>query len=360
MTKKRELSDAVMDRVGIERLLPPSWDAFVESHKYGSIYHSSRWIRTLQQAYGYRSLYVTLKDVDGTIEAGLPVTIISTPFRRPRFSSLPLAQACNPLVDTDEQLLRLIGAIEGSGKAGKRKLLELKTTASFKPEIPARVVRQFCTHILDIKRSDADIFSAFHKNCIQRKIKKAEGGTIKLWVGQSIKDLRIFYSLYLGMRKDIGLLPQPYRFFQALWDEFSPVNQCEVCHAVYEEKVVASVLLLKFKETVTYEYGASDDIPSPISPSIFLLWESIKRAKASGFRFFDFGRTDLNNSGLMEFKGRWGATKEDLLYYYFPENDPLKHLRYAKWSKGFMNIVIRNSPKLLCRILGRAIYKKIA
>ena len=33
---------------------------------------------------------------------------------------------------------------------------------------------------------------------------------------------------------------------------------------------------------------------------------------------FDFGRSDLDNPGLLTFKDRWGATRSSLIYSGFP------------------------------------------
>ncbi len=47
----------------------------------------------------------------------------------------------------------------------------------------------------------------------------------------------------------------------------------------------------------------------------FLIWKLIEEGKASGTERIDFGRSDLDNQGLIAFKDRLGATGRLLTYY---------------------------------------------
>jgi hypothetical protein len=51
----------------------------------------------------------------------------------------------------------------------------------------------------------------------------------------------------------------------------------------------------------------------------FLFWKLIEESKAAGAEQIDFGRTDLNNNGLITFKDRCGTSKSVLTYYRYPK-----------------------------------------
>ena len=55
----------------------------------------------------------------------------------------------------------------------------------------------------------------------------------------------------------------------------------------------------------------------------FLFWKLIEESKASGMQEIDFGRSDLDQPGLVTFKDKFGTTKKTLTYYrYSTKNVP--------------------------------------
>ena len=87
----------------------------------------------------------------------------------------------------------------------------------------------------------------------------------------------------------------------------------------YEGKVIAGATVLRFKDTFHFEYSASDQMFLRLCTNQFLIWEVIKIAYDEGMKYFDFGRTDLTNKSLIEFKERWQAKGENISHYYYPE-----------------------------------------
>src|SRR5262249_17601327 len=49
-------------------------------------------------------------------------------------------------------------------------------------------------------------------------------------------------------------------------------------------------------------------------PNHLLFWHAIRAACERGCRWFDFGRTDIGQEGLRNFKLSWGAVEEPLVY----------------------------------------------
>ncbi len=201
------------------------------------------------------------------------------------------------------------------------------------------------------------IEKSLHKNCILRAIKKANKLGLKLVTGDSLKDVKIFYDLYLKMRKEYGLMPQPYKFFAEMWKTLHQQNLIEILHAEHEGEIISSLILLKYKDTVIYEYGASRSDRVHLKPSPFLLWEAIKRSKAQGYSIFDFGRTENDNEGLSTFKKRWNARQEVLHYYYLPDIGGVSSLRQTGMAKRMMNYTIKHSPGPICQWVGQVLYQ---
>ena len=349
---------------GVE-LLPnsdlPEWDKFVESHDLGTVYHTSAWLQLVHKAYGYKHIYVCMRHPNGAIRAGLPVCIVSDRVTGGHMSSVPCPNV-NPLVANQAEYDCLIDFTRAwPDKCGVR-YLELKLRRSFpiKNAGPWPATDDYFTYVLDISRPIDELMKAFHKSCIQRPLLKSSRNGLKLKVENSDNGVRLFYGLYLNMRKEHGLLPQPYKFFSVMHQLMSRKSNIEVLHAEYEGRIVSSLLLLKYKDIVTYEYGASDSAMLHLNPSHFLLWAAIQRAKSEGYTRFDFGRTARGNEGLSQFKARWRGERQSFTYRYIPDKRGVILMRHNKFFDRAMHHTMRNFPALLCRALGRVLYRNLA
>src|SRR5436309_12942808 len=117
-----------------------------------------------------------------------------------------------------------------------------------------------------------------------------------------------------------------------LLDAFAASGQMQVLLAQYEGNIVASMILLASGTKLHYAYGASDERYLHLAPNNLLMWTAITWGCTHGYEVFDFGRTAQDNEGLMEFKRRWGATRESLPYYYYPHMAGLASTSESSWK----------------------------
>ena len=174
-----------------------------------------------------------------------------------------------------------------------------------------------------------------------------------LKIGENESDLQIFYQLYLRLRSRLGLPPQPYKFFQMIWETFHPANQATLLLAESDKKTIAALMLLKFKDRVSALLLASDMKYRKLHPDHFLYWEAITLAHNEGYRIFDFGKTSLSEKSLMDFKSRWGTETIELPQYFYPKKIstttaiPQKSLSYSIARKFF-----RCTPLPVLKLIG--------
>jgi CelD/BcsL family acetyltransferase involved in cellulose biosynthesis len=117
---------------------------------------------------------------------------------------------------------------------------------------------------------------------------------------------------------------------------------------------IAGAVFLRAKATLTFKYSASLKPFWPLRPNALLLWTAIQHACQSGMRVFDFGRTELNDHGLRDFKLNWGAREEELSYTVLGRSSASHFPAVAQATAG---VVIRHSPAIVCRALGTSLYK---
>ena len=51
----------------------------------------------------------------------------------------------------------------------------------------------------------------------------------------------------------------------------------------------------------------------------FLFWKLIEESKTEGAEQLDFGRTDLDNEGLIRFKDQFGTARTQITYLQYPQ-----------------------------------------
>jgi hypothetical protein len=233
--------------------------------------------------------------------------------------SVPFADHCEPLVDTAEVFEALLSGARREAIASRARYVELRpiTTAHNVPQ-NTEPSTSYWLHQLDIRGSLDGIFSGLHKNCIQRKIQRAEREALSYDEGCSDALLEGFYQLVILTRRRQLLPPQPRIWFRTMITCMGDKLQLRL--ALKDKRPVAGVLTLRHKGTMVFKYGCSDAQFHHCGGMPMLLWRSIQDAKKDGLQVFDFGRSDWLDEGLVTFKDRWGAQRSVLAYTRFPSS----------------------------------------
>lgn len=335
------------------------WDNFVEHHPLGSIYHTTNWIKVLKNSFNIKP--VIFCDYDNlSINAGIPLFLHINFIRGKRLISITSAQSCNPLVNSSEQLYLLLDYIKKYIVKENIDFAQLRVNEEFNFHIDDLLCNDsdFFTYLIDLDKPYEEIRKNFHQSCIIRHLKKANTSDFSLVENLNESYLKAFYNNYEIMRKVHGILPQPFMFFSNLVNAFSKKNMVDVFHIIHNDRVISSVINLKFKDRYIYEYGASDKNFLNLHPSHFLINSSIRRAISQEFKIFDFGRTDSTNPGLDNFKRRWGGRKSYFRYYYLTNKN--QKFRPDKSNvSAFTHSIINHTPKPIYHLIGPLVYKKV-
>jgi CelD/BcsL family acetyltransferase involved in cellulose biosynthesis len=337
------------------------WDSFLQKHPRASLFHSSPWLRALNLTYGYAVNGYTTSPPERELENGLVACRVESWLTGRRLVSLPFSDHCEPLVDRAEDVASIIARLEEETREEQWRYVELR---SFNPTpIPCSVCMtstQYCFHEIDLRPTIQEIFANFHKDSIQRKIRRAEREKLGYEEGSSDKLLAEFYDLLTTTRRRHHVPPQSKAWFQNLRSCFQDAFKIRIARR--ENKPLAAMLTLKHKDTMVYKYGGSDAANNNLGPMHLVYWKAIQDAKASGLKFFDLGRTDAGQAGLITFKNRWGANQYSLTYSRFALLEYPAHLFEQSPSKvGAITArkVIALLPNRFLSLIGRALYKHI-
>jgi len=330
------------------------WDEFLETHPDASIFHTRGWLEALQRTYGYVPVAFTTSPPGYPLANGVPFCEISSWISGRRLVSLPFSDLCTPLVENSEQLTCVLDYLRDKIPLEKWSYIELRPTGSVltgpadfgKTEI-------FFLHKLDLRPSLDEIFRNFHRDCVQRKIQRAEREGLVYEEGRSDSLLTKFYNLLLMTRRRHGLPAQPVDWFRNLISYLGEKANIRV--ASKNGWPIASIFTLRYRHVLVYKYGCSDRRFSNMGGTQSLFWRAIQDAKKDQLSEFDMGRSDCDNHGLVAFKDRWGATKTELTYFRHPVRNSSA---VAKAGRTLISkYVWPYAPRSVLVAAGRTLYK---
>ena len=335
------------------------WKEFVQRHPKASVFHTVAWLQALRDTYGYKPVVFTTSPPTGELKNGLVFCRINSWLTGSRIVSLPFSDHCEALCDAPEDLNFLIRYLQTALEHEKWKYLEVRPVnwnfgqrdggISFLP------TATYFIHILNLC-SDLDaVYRRLDKDCVQRRIQRAERGGVVEKCGRSDDLLKEFYDLFVITRGRHHLPPIPYAWFRNLVRYEGKALEIRLA---YKDKIpISAILTLQFRDTVYYKYGCSDARFNNFGATPWLLWRAITGAKLNGATKFDMGRTEGNNAGLLEFKNHWVPQPKLLVYWKFPDCSSLDSV--GGWRLKIARQVFSCMPNRILRIIGELFYRHI-
>ena len=343
----------------IDPLGRSGWDDLVLSSPNYSFFHSADWARVLHEAYGYKPVYISIGR-SGKIAAVIPCMEVKSILTGTRAVSLPFSDYCEPIVlDGDagrEAIEDLIGRLFDYGKQAAWRSIDLRWDTVALQQAPPSFT---CYgHTIDLTDTESQAFSKL-RDSTRRNIKKAIGEGVKVEVFDSMSALREFYRLNCLTRKAHGLPPQPFRFFEKVYEHVVAKGKGIVVLASHQGANVAGAVYVHLGQKAIYKYGASDRGFQHLRANNLVMWEAIRWYSGRGFRSLCLGRTERTNPGLLQFKRGWNAQERAIRYYrYDVRRESFVTEAAASRSNGG-NSLFRRMPIPLLRMTGSVLYRHI-
>ena len=305
------------------------WDELVARHPQASAFHQRAWLEALSRTYGYELLALTSASADQPMRDGVVVCKVRSWITGTRLVSLPFSDHCDFLWSEDSDQKDFSNGLRAVCEEQHCRYFEVRplmTNLAAAPELSESGA--YCFHVLDLSPSAESLFRAFHKDSIQRKIRRAEKEKLQCESGVTAALLDEFYRLLLMTRRRHHMLPQPRAWFRNLVKASGSTAEIRVARK--DGHAIAAVLVLRHRNSVVYKYGCSDERVHQLGGMPLLFWNLVEESKEAGFEHIDFGRSDLDQQGLMTFKDRLGARRRLLKYY---RSRPAEKKRGRSWWK---------------------------
>lgn len=345
--------------VQIDPVADPRWERLVENHPAAWLTHTSQWAAILQRSFPYlRPCYLALEDADGELRAALPLMELSSPWFGKKLISLPYSTLCDPLVRNLAELELLVHAATELREAAGADVVEIRssTTGRLLETLGTLGTRHdFVRHRLPLRRPLAEVKQGFSRHAVRPCIHKSQRFGLEVRPVQ-IEDFPSFWSLYVETRSRLGLPVFPQSFLRAWLEELLPVGRLWGCVVSWEGRPASVLLALTYKGRMSAEVIGWETAVAHCCPNHRAFWAAICHAHASNFEEFDFGRTPVTETRLIDFKKRWGTICESLTSAFSPACAAEQSTRNGVVAR-LASRICRCTPTRVLPLLSRSIYR---
>jgi CelD/BcsL family acetyltransferase involved in cellulose biosynthesis len=329
----------------------PAWAEFVSGHAQATIFHHPAWASLLGECYGYRPFVLASLDVGGEIEGGMPFMEVDSPLTGHRWVSLPFSDFCTPLCRDPTALGALVDYLVRQNR--QRAIPRVEIHAGIPGGDRVFHATSFVLSKVRLSASPDATLKTFDKTRVREPIRQATRRGVEVRLCTSKSDLYTFYDMLAQTRRRLGAPVQPKRFFSLVWDRLIEKGLGFLLLAHNDSAPIAGTVYLHYGGMLTAKYNASIPEFWRLRPNHLVYWSGIKWACENGYRYFDFGRTEIDNQNLRDFKKGWAAEEEPLAYATISDRRPKLSSRR---SRDIIGAIIRQSPLFVCRALGEILY----
>ena len=340
----------------VDPLADDRWPELIARHPSASVFHTRGWLAALKANYDYQPVAFTTSSPSEPLSNALLFCNVCSWLTGSRLVSLPFSDHCEPLVENEQQFTRLCAATDAYRAERGWKYVEMRS-ANPVLDFSSRFGQAATYHLhrLDLRPSLDALRKSFHKDCIHRKILRAERESVAYESGCSPVLVQQLYRLLQLTRSRHHLPPQPIEWFEHLVANMG--KDLSIRIASKDGHPIAGILTLDHAKTMVYKYGGSDARFNSLGATPMLFWRAIMEAKAAGMVEMDLGRSDLDNPGLVTFKERWSAVGSTLSTWRAPAkvasiSSEHRKVRLAKE-------VCARLPESVLRLAGRLLYRHI-
>jgi CelD/BcsL family acetyltransferase involved in cellulose biosynthesis len=344
----------------IDPISDARWDAYVQNHPGGTIFHHSAWARVLQERYGTKPTYFAGENGGGEITAVAPFFKIPSPLGGRRLVCLPCSEYCFPLADDPGDAAELTRHALEQVKDQHLSYLEIRGIQSQASAVGLDLKEHpyFLSHVSSLEGDIQQFRSRLSKET-RYHISRGERSPVTVRIGDGEEDLKAFHRLMAGMRRHARLLPLPYRFFRSIYRHIIQPGLGFLLVAEVEGKIVSGGLFFCFKDTVINKFNASDARYIQLRTAYMIMWKAIERAFGQAYRFFDFGITNPDNTGLINFKKHWNSRETIIPYYYYPQVRGVTSLSETDLISRAHDAFNQVVPDFLLRMTASLLYKRL-
>jgi|NOAtaT_6_FD_contig_123_52657_length_9283_multi_3_in_0_out_0_3 hypothetical protein len=149
------------------------------------------------------------------------------------------------------------------------------------------------------------------RNCVR----KAEKAGIKIDHSSSLEMMQFLFDIHYENITAVGGMHKPLEIFQSIYKTFEYDKHYRVYTAHKNDVIVAALLVFFYNQTAEYYTPVTKAEFRIDQPMSLLIHSAMKDATKKKCKYWNWGGTWLSQTGVYQFKKRWGT--HDLKYNYY-------------------------------------------
>ncbi len=294
-------------RIGeLERSNENQWDAYVDAHPHGTLFHTLAWRNAVQYSFGHKAIY--LAAFRDQFVGVLPLFLVPDfPFGR-ILVSVPYAVGGGILANEPEVTAALLATALERAREFRCRRIELRSEHGALPDRP--VVDRYVGFRRELPEIRDEVLPWLPRKAravVRRAIERRQ-----LEIAFEDGFLADVWRLYARNMRRLASIAYPFCFFRALAEQTPRAHWVSV--ATLGGTPVAGLLTFLHRDRVIPYFFGSTESARRCGAANLLYFRLMQRAVVEGFRVFDFGRTRRENLGSLNFKRFQGFEPRPLGY----------------------------------------------
>lgn len=168
--------------------------------------------------------------------------------------------------------------------------------------------------LLGSHNGNEPLMESFHYKT-RNSVRKAQKSDLDVISEAGSSAMRDLWEIHRENMASINGQAKPMRVFEEIEQVFEYGQDYKIYRAQREGKLVASLLVFFYNKTAEYYTPCTVAEYREFQPMSLLIYEAMKEAVERGCRYWNWGGTWVTQSGVYQFKKRWGTT--DYPYWYY-------------------------------------------
>ena len=328
------------------------WTSFVQSHRDATFYHTLQWRDFIVAVFGHRPLYLAAEQ-DGAVIGVLPLFRVTLPLAGSKLISLPYdIGSGGALTDSEDAERALVTAAMQLTQELRAGYLELRYAGPRGALQPLGLRTQEPVLISDMTLENEKAVRARISSDHRKAIRKAADRGVQIRDAMTLRDYTTFYEIYLRVFRDFGTPPYGARYFTSLWQRLHASGYVRLFLADVEGRPVGGLLLFCWERSLVSKFAVCLPEAVPLRAYAALYWRAIEFGLAHGHQRLSWGTSTRQQTGLLEFKERWGSTTRPAVLYDLDVRTRAPDIAAYYDSSGLAQKLWRRLPIALTRVGG--------
>ena len=321
-----------------------AWMRFLESHPDAGLYHTPLWRDTIADIFGLTPIYLAAQ-AGGELTGILPLFYVSAPLMGSKLISIPydIGSGGALAMDAATEAALVERALEVAREKNVN-YLELRYRT------PRPALEQ-----LGLQKSEPVLISEMalgseeqvwaqvekdHRKAVQKAAKRG----IEVREAVTLEDFRAFERVQLEVFRDFGTPPYGSNYFPTLWRKLVPEKRVNILLAYIDGKCAGGLVLFGWGRNMISKFAACVPDAVPLRAYAALYWRAIQLAITLGYQRLSWGTSSADQTGLIEFKERWGAITRPAVLYSLPVRGKVPDISKYYDSTGIERRIWRKLP----------------